>query len=168
MDDDFKEDLVKRIIEAGIAGVVGVGIIFGAYALFGDKEKTDDDQEKDLDFSKNSNEAVIEKTNMSPLKMILEPGKSIITYSYVEERETVENQINKYLESNIITPDGYELYGKQTIERTNNYGHVYYQTLFTFINVEKVEVLGMYNPDTNEFVFSDPGKVVKEQSLTLK
>ncbi len=164
MSGDFRDDLIRVLV----MGVLGVGVLSGAYLLFGDKDKIDDSKKDDTDLFKDHKEAVIQQTNVSPLKMTLEPGKSIITYSYVEEREDIENQINKYLESNIITPDGYELFGQQTLERTNNYGHVYYQTLFTFVNVEKVEVTGMYNYDTNEFVYTDPGVVVKDYSLTMK
>ena len=136
-----------------LASVASLGILCGC------KQETKVVEKEGEVYIQNGSEYT--RIDVSP--KVFEPGEHIITYS-VEDSYLVNG--NGWGEASIDfpeTPEGYR-YVETLVDvsamggYTNGYVHIY-------INTDRVEVPGTYNPQTNTVEYITPGVVVK--SLTL-
>ncbi len=96
---------------------------------------------------------------------IFEVGEHKIAYAVTTSGTYTFNKgwINLYSYMPEI-PEGYELTGVATASSYKGYTDA---ILFTFTNIEKVEVEGVYNSKLNIVEYPAPGTVIKDKTLEL-
>ena len=94
---------------------------------------------------------------------VFEPGTHRVIYS---KRITSSYSSKEGWSTNKIeipeTPEGYRFVG--VIKGDAGFYGMY---LHIFENVERVEVTGTYNPETNEIEYLEPGVIVKDRTLEM-
>ena len=68
------------------------------------------------------------------------------------------------LYSYVEFPEGYELL---CVTAASSYSRYTDTVIYTFVNTEKVEVQGTYNPKTGVVEYNTPGTVVEEKKLEI-
>ena len=109
-------------------------------------------------YVKNGEEYI--KLDLSP--KVFEPGthRMFYTYHYGGKHRETKSGWNKNIINIPEAPEGYEYV--ETIE-DDGAANFYYM----YINVERVEVTGTYNPETNEIEYLEPGVIVKDRTLEM-
>ena len=103
-----------------------------------------------------------EYTKLDLTPKVFEPGthRMFYTYHYGGKHRKTKSGWNKNIIIIPEAPEGYEYVETIEDDGAANYYYMY-------INVERVEVKGTYNQETNEIEYIGPGVVAKDRTLEL-